>query len=156
VQEDAPVDDAVIDLRVLIARDGTADVCEDGADPVGAAVRLPIRARTRAVGTLRLVGPGTGEWTRDDRRRLAAFADQIGVAYVTFLLRDSPGRRVTWGQVRTCAAIGVVVIGLSLVLGAAWALGARALPLAWLPSRPGVWVGTGLVATGALLACFRR
>jgi GAF domain len=150
------VDDAVIDLHVLIARDGAADVCEDGADPVGAAVRLPIRARTRAVGTLRLVGPGTGEWTRDDRRRLAVFADQIGVAYVTFLLRDSPGRRVTWGQVRTGAAIGVVVIGLSLVLGAAWALGARALPLAWLPSRPGVWVGTGLMATGALLACFRR
>jgi len=150
------VEDAVIDLRVLIARHGTAAGSEPGADPVGAAVRVPIRARRRAVGTLRLVGPGTGECTGDDRRRLAAFADQIGVAYVTFLLRDSPGGRVTWRQLRTFAGIVLAVIGLALVLGAAWALGARALPLAWLPSRPGVWAGTGLTVTGALLASLRR
>jgi len=150
------VEDAVIDLRVLIARPGTADGIEHGAEPVGAAVRLPIRARRRAVGTLRLVGPDTAECTRDDRRRLAAFADQIGVAYVTFLLRDSPGGGVTWRQLRTCAGIVLAVIGLALVLGAAWALGAHALPLAWLPSRPGVWTGAGLTVTGALLAGLRR
>src|SRR5262245_5713577 len=155
-RRDTAVEDAVIDLRVLIARRGTAAVPEHGADSVAAAVRLPIRARRRAVGTLRLVGPVTGECTREDRRRLAAFADQIGVAYVTFLLLDSPGGRVTWRQVQTCAGIGLVVVGLSLILGAAWALGARALPLAWLPSRPGVWTGVCLTGTGALLASLRR
>src|SRR5262249_52807354 len=125
-QEDSSVEDAVIDLRVLIARGGTADVPEHG-DPAGATVRLPIRARRRAVGTLRLVGPATAECTRDDQRRLAAFADQIGVAYVTLLLRDSPGGGVTWRQLRTVAGVGLAMIGLALVLGAAWAHGARAL-----------------------------
>ena len=149
------MEDAVIDLRVLIARGGTADVPERG-DPAGGSVRLPIRARRRAVGTLRLVGPGTGECTRDDRRRLAAFADQIGVAYVTFLLRDSPGGGVTWRQLRTVAGVGLATIGLALVLGAVWAHGARALPLAWLPSRPGMWAGAGLTLAGALLAGLRR
>jgi hypothetical protein len=63
---------------------------------------------------------------------------------------------VTWRQLWTCAGIGLAVAGLSLVLGAAWALGARALPLAWLPSRPGVWTGVCLTVTGALLAGLRR
>jgi hypothetical protein len=153
-QEDAPVEpparrttveDVFIDLRVP----------EDQAT-VPTALRVPIRARTRPVGTLWLVGPRAGDCTRDERRRLAAFADEIGIAHVTFLLRDSPHPAATWGQVRTCVGIGLAMIGLALVLGAAWALGARALPLSWLPWRPGVWTGACLTATGVLLAGVRR
>jgi hypothetical protein len=49
-----------------------------------------------------------------------------------------------------------MAVGVLLVLGAAWALAARALPLTRLPGRPGVLSGTVLTVAGLLLTVVRR
>lgn len=73
---------------------------------------------------------------------------------------DSPanqarGGKGSWRAPQTLAALGLVAIGLVLVLGAAWALAARALPLSWLPGRPAAQSGTGLTLLGLALASIR-
>ena len=60
-----------------------------------------------------------------------------------------------WRTSRTFAALGLVVIGLFLVVGAAWALAARALPFAWLPGRLPAQSGTVLVLVGVVLGATR-
>lgn len=60
-----------------------------------------------------------------------------------------------WRGPLTFAAVGLVAIGLVLVLGAAWALEARALPLSWLPGRSAAQSGTGLALLGVALASIR-
>ena len=137
------VEDLFIDLRVQLSPDASADlrVPHDVTSLLRPALRVPIRARTQPVGSLRLVGPRAGDCTREDEQRLAAFADEVGVAYGEFLLRERSRHDATWRQVRTGLGIGLTVIGLLLVLAAAWALGARALPPLLAPVAAGRLAG---------------
>ncbi len=153
-----PVEDVMIDLRVELSRDGAADlrVADDPAGaPRPAALSMPIHARRRPVGNLRLAGPRAGECTGEDRRRLAAFADEVGIAFGAFLLREPSLHAAGLRQARTCVGVGLMLLGLLLVAGAAWALGARALPLSWLPMRPGVWTGALFTVSGLILTARR-
>jgi hypothetical protein len=60
-----------------------------------------------------------------------------------------------WRGPQTLVALVLVAIGLVLVVGAAWALAARALPLSWLPGRPAAQSGIGLALLGLALGSIR-
>ena len=60
-----------------------------------------------------------------------------------------------WRAARTLVALGLIAVGLLLVIGAAWALAARALPFAWLPGRLPAQSGTVLVLAGVVLGATR-
>jgi hypothetical protein len=140
-------------------RTGSADrlQCPDGALLQAlTAIRVPVHAHSAPVGAVEVVGPSGGRLSVEDGQRLGAFADDLGAAYDLFLLHERIRRDAMARWLRTLAGLGLMTMGLMLVLGAAWALAARALPLSRLPARPGVWPGAVLTLVGLQLAGARR
>lgn len=162
------LEDVFIDLRasepdttvtIRLAGDGSADVRfpEDDAAlaEARAVLSIPIRSGAGAVGTVHLVGPHAADVHLEDDARLRAFAADVGTAYDRFLRRDGDGAARA-RRLRALVGLALVSAGLALVLAAGWGLGARALPLSRLPSRPGVWPGAALTGCGLLLGLARR
>jgi len=156
-------DDCLVWLRDPCRPDhyrGSGDVDrlwrEDGAMLQAlTAVRVAVHAQSAPVGAVEVVGPRGGRFTVEDGQRLEAFADGVGAAY-ELLLQEGTRRDAMARRLGTLAGVGLMAMGLMLVLGAAWALAARALPFSLLPARPAVWPGTVLTVAGLLLAVTRR
>jgi hypothetical protein len=157
-------DDCLVWLRDPSQRDhylrtGSADRLprQDGTMPQAlTAIRVPVHAQSAPVGAVEVVGPRGAHFSVQDGQRLQAFADDVGAAYDQLLLHERTRRDAIARRLRTLAGVGLMAMGLMLVLGAAWALAARALPLSLLPARPAVWPGTVLTVVGLLLAGARR
>jgi hypothetical protein len=146
-------------LQVHLSTAGSASVRspDDDARPgeAGAVLSVPIRLRAGAVGAVHLVGPCADEFVCEDGDRLRSFATDVGAAYERFLRRRPTGGAPERG-LRLLLGVAAMVVGLLLVLGAAWALEARALPLSRLPGRPAAWWGAALSAVGLLVVGARR
>ncbi len=146
-------------LHVHLSTDGSASVRWPDDDARQAEARsvlsVPIRLRAGAVGAVHLVGPRAGEFIPEDGDHLRTFAQDVGAAYDRFLRRERAGA-TPGGGLRILLGVAAMVVGLVLVLAAAWALEARALPLSRLAGRPGVWPGVALTAIGLLVARRRR
>lgn len=120
------------------------------------AIRVPVHAQSAPVGAVEVVGPRGGHLSVEDGERLEAFADDVGAAYEQLLLHERTRRDAMGWRLGILAGVGLMAMGLMLILGAAWGLAARALPLSLLPVRPGVWPGAVLTVVGLLLAGARR
>jgi hypothetical protein len=120
------------------------------------ALRVPVHTQTGPVGLVEVVGPREGHFSSSDGERLEAFADDVGAAYDRLLCGERPRRCVMRWWIPILASIVLMAIGLLLILGAAWVLAARALPLSGLPGRPGFWPGSVLTVAGLLLTQARR
>lgn len=115
------------------------------------ALRVPVHAQAGPVGVVEVVGPRGGHFGAEDAERLEALADDVGAAYDRLLVGERSRRDAMTRRLQTLTGVVLMAIGLLFVLGAAWVLAARALPLSGLPVRPGVWSGTAFTVAGLLL-----
>src|SRR5262249_28866727 len=120
------------------------------------ALRVPVHAQTGPVGLVEVVGPREGHFSSSDGERLQAIADDVGAAYDELRCRERSRRGVMGWRLPILASVVLMAIGLLLILAAAWALAARALPLYRLPGRPGFWSGSVLTVAGLVLTQARR
>lgn len=117
----------------------------------------PLRSRAGAIGVIEVVNPAASCLNRDYLEFLEVLAGDIAIAYENAALYDRLRGEVTsLRKVCGVAGVGFVAVGLLLAAGAIFMHLARALPIAELPSRPGVGTAAVLVVAGLGLVALGR
>jgi GAF domain-containing protein len=117
----------------------------------------PLHSQSGNIGVIEVMNPAPGELVDDDLEFLGALADDIAVAYEKAeLYQRLRGEVIGLRQVCNMAGLGLLLIGILFILGAAVGHLAMALPLSELPTRPGTLSGLVSVLAGGLLVGVAR
>lgn len=117
----------------------------------------PLRSRSGNVGVIEVVNPAPGLCTREDLEFLEALAGDVAVAHENAALYDRlRGELIGLRQVCLFAGLALAALGILVGAGTLFAHLARALPLAELLRRPGLWAGFASLAAGGALVAISR
>lgn len=117
----------------------------------------PLRSRGGNIGVIEVVNPVASALTRESLEFLEALAADIAVAHEKARLYERLRGEVT-GLRQACRLAGFTLLGIGAILAIGSTVGhlAWALPVAELPTRPGMLAGLGSLAVGAVLVGIAR
>lgn len=112
----------------------------------------PMRTEGPTIGVVEVMNPAPGRSGPEDVEFLDAVASEIAVAYAKAeLLARLRDEAATSRRLAQLAGVGLLVLGVLAVGGAAFAVAARALPLGETLTRPGFLAGLVAVVAGAMV-----
>ena len=112
----------------------------------------PLRTDGPSIGVIEVMNPGLGHSGPDDVEFLDAVASDIAVAYAKAELHDRLREEAAMlRRLAQLAGIVLIVAGVLVGAGSAFAVLARALPVGSMLVQPGLWAGVVAVVAGVVV-----